>query len=114
MALLHGYDWPGNVRELENVIERAVALTSNRFLSVEDLPARIREGGHGHPAAAASAAGGPVEMVSLRDVEKRHILQVLRALGGNKTRAAEVLGISRRTLIRVAQRFGLGAEMKEE
>ncbi len=114
MALLHGYDWPGNVRELENVIERAVALTSNRFLSVEDLPARICERRHGHPVSAAPAAGGPVEMVSLRDVEKRHILQVLRALGGNKTRAAEVLGISRRTLIRVAQRFGLEAEMKEE
>ncbi|HVP39751.1 MAG TPA: sigma-54 dependent transcriptional regulator [Candidatus Saccharimonadales bacterium] len=108
MDLMMAYDWPGNVRELENVIERAVALTSNRFLAVDDLPPHLRT------RAAPEAGAGPEEQLTLREVERRHILRVLKACGGNKTQAAQVLGISRRTLIRVAQRFGLAGELAEE
>ncbi len=91
------YDWPGNVRELENSLERAMALTSFKEIAVEDLPEKIRK--H-RRAILATATGTPDELISLAEVEQRYVRQVLGAVGGNKTMAARILGIDRRSLYR--------------
>ncbi len=93
---LLAWPWPGNVRELQNCIERAVALTPEETLSVRDLPERMRQ----PRAAAALGLGDAGGFLPLAEVEKRHILAVLEALGGNKSGAAAVLGLDRRTLYR--------------
>jgi transcriptional regulator with PAS, ATPase and Fis domain len=95
--LLVDHDWPGNVRELENTIERAIALTSVNEITVEDLPERIRD----ERRMVTGGSTGPItELVTLADVELRYVRQVLRAVGGNKTMAAKILGIDRRSLYR--------------
>jgi two-component system response regulator HydG len=96
------YDWPGNVRELENCIERAVALTMFERLTIEDMPERIVRVDSREPEV---EAGDPRQMPSLEDLEKNYIQRVLEAVGGNKTRAANVLGIDRRTLYRKLERM---------
>jgi two-component system, NtrC family, response regulator AtoC len=95
---LLAYDWPGNVRELENGMERAITLTTSCEIGVEDLPERI-QARRSAPEVPIAAGFGP-ELVSLDHVEHRHIQQVLVAVGGNKTLAARVLGIDRRSLYR--------------
>ncbi len=91
-AALEAYPWPGNVRELRNVVEKMVVLSHGGDLGTDDIPDDIRS-----PAALASgAAAGD----SLEAAEKAKILAVLDECGGNITRAAEKLGISRRTLHR--------------
>jgi len=97
LAALTGYQWPGNIRELENVLARALALRNGRSLTIRDLPAHIAR--HAGPGARA-VPGVPVAMLTLEEVEKRHILQVLEKCGGNKLKAAVVLGIDRSTLHR--------------
>ncbi len=96
-ARLAGYRWPGNVRELANVIERAVALTRSPRLTVEDLPDHVRVADSGATAALASSAE---DLVPLKEVERRYIRRVMAATGGNKTLAAQILGVDRRTLYR--------------
>jgi DNA-binding NtrC family response regulator len=97
--ILVDYDWPGNVRELENTIERAIALTCVNEISVNDLPDRLRD--HRRIlTATVSAAGRSDELIPLAEVEQRYIRQVLVAVGGNKTMAAKILGIDRRSLYR--------------
>ncbi|HTU03417.1 MAG TPA: sigma-54 dependent transcriptional regulator [Candidatus Sulfotelmatobacter sp.] len=105
LALLCRHSWPGNVRELEHVIERAVILTQNPTLVPQDLPAELQGGGTGD-----SAPLAPI--LSLREMERRHLLLALEQAQGNRTRAAEWLGVTRRTLYRMAARYGidLGAE----
>jgi two-component system, NtrC family, response regulator AtoC len=95
---LLNYDWPGNVRELENCMERAITMTSRTEIAVEDLPARIQV--HRPERMGPAVAGSEPELISLDQVELRHIHQVLLAVGGNKTLAARVLGIDRRSLYR--------------
>jgi two-component system response regulator HydG len=101
---LLAYEWPGNVRELQNCIERAVALTSYEQLTVDDLPEKLRS--------AAADARPPVllvrdsaELVPLEEIERRYILNVLRAVQGNKTSAAQILGLDRKTLYRKLERY---------
>jgi len=94
--LLH-YDWPGNVRELVNCIERAVALTDHEQILVEDLPERIRTAGSSHVIV---ASDDPTELVPLEIVEQRYIARVMDSVGGNKTLAARILGLDRKTLYR--------------
>ncbi len=94
---LLAYPWPGNVRELRNAIERAVALARFDHLRAEDLPERIRRF---EPAHVLVAGDDLEELVSLEEVEKRYILKVMQAAGGNKSLAAQTLGVSRRTLYR--------------
>jgi two-component system response regulator HydG len=95
--VLMAYDWPGNVRELENCIERAVALARFDAITVEDLPAKLRE--H-RPTEVFELGSDPVDMPSMAVVEERYIRKVLAAVGGNKTLAAKVLHLDRRTLYR--------------
>jgi two-component system response regulator HydG len=91
------YEWPGNVRELENCIERAVALSRFEKLTLEDLPERIRTR---KPDSFAMAADDAEQIIPLDELERRYISRALRLLNGNKARAAQVLGIDRRTLYR--------------
>ena len=102
--LLLGYSWPGNVRELENCMERAVALTRGDRISAPDLPAKIRE----HKAKPVMVkTDDPDELPCLEEVERRYIAQVLEVTGGNKSHAARILGVERRTLYRRLDKHGL-------
>jgi DNA-binding NtrC family response regulator len=96
LAILTAYSWPGNVRELENAIERAVALAEGARLTPEDLPQRVRASG----GAAAIIARSREQRLTIRELEREFILQTLREVGGNKSRAAELLGLDRKTLHR--------------
>jgi two-component system response regulator HydG len=105
------YPWPGNVRELQNCIERAVALTQSHRLALEDLPERLLQhvaAGSPSPAMPLTAPG---ELPTMEEVERRHIQRVLRAVNGNKSQAAQVLGFDRKTLYRKLERYG---ELKPE
>jgi len=97
------YPWPGNVRELQNCIERAVALTMREEIGVEDLPEHVRAWRHKRPAL---AAGEPGDFVALEEVDRRHILRVFEAVGRNQRRAAQLLGIDRKTLAGKLARYG--------
>jgi two-component system response regulator AtoC len=96
-AVLLAYGWPGNVRELANVIERAVALSTSSRITVEDLPEHVRMGrtARGRQGVEASA-----DLVPLEEIERRYIRRVLEITRGNKTLAAQILGVNRRTLYR--------------
>jgi DNA-binding NtrC family response regulator len=100
LALLTAYPWPGNVRELEHAIERAVILTQNPTLLPQDLPPDLQALKGSRPAAAA-------EVLPLREMERRHLIFALERAGGNRKRAAEWLGVTRRTLYRMAARYGI-------
>jgi two-component system response regulator HydG len=91
------YDWPGNVRELENCIERAIALSRFEELTIEDLPERIRTYRPDH---FVMTADDVEEIISLDELERRYIARALKLLNGNKARAAQLLGVDRRTLYR--------------
>ena len=106
ITILANYSWPGNVRELRNTIEKMVVLTRGDRLTARDIPANIRE---------AVRAAGPTVVLpsgdtmhggdSLAATEQRMIMATLRKLNGNRTRAAEELGISRRTLHRKLKQY---------
>ena len=91
MRLLRRHTWPGNVRELENTIWRALVLGVGPTVEAGDLPEVLRDPAGARPAPGAGA---------LADVEREHILRTLGSVGGNKARAARVLGLDRKTLYR--------------
>src|SRR5262245_54395197 len=101
------YAWPGNVRELRNAIERAVALTCYEHLVVEDLPDKIRTY---RQTQLLIGSDNPTELVPMEEVERRYIRHVLRAVGGNKTLTARILGFDRKTLYRKLAQYGLEAQ----
>jgi len=103
---LLAYDWPGNVRELENCMERAVALARFDELTMEDLPEKIRQ----YRADRFTMADDASDIISLEELEKRYITRVIKLLGGNKARAAQLLGLDRRTLYRKLEKYDGGAE----
>jgi DNA-binding NtrC family response regulator len=105
VAALAAYRWPGNVRELENTIERLVVFSRGSTIDVADLPFRAAAGPNLHERLF-------VDLPSLDEIERRYLLHVIEQVGGNRTRAAEVLGIDRRTLYRMAERFGI--ELSED
>jgi transcriptional regulator with PAS, ATPase and Fis domain len=105
MALLSRYGWPGNVRELENVIERALALSKDGVILPSDLPPELTQA-HGSQLAVATPGGIADDRPTLAELERRYIELILRETGGNKKRAAEILGIDRRTLYRTLEREG--------
>jgi len=92
---LMGYTWPGNVRELENCLTRAVVMTTGEVIRPEalELGPQSLEGG--------------ARLTTLEDVERDHVTQVLRAMGGHKSRTAEILGVSRPRLDRLIKKYGL-------
>jgi two-component system response regulator HydG len=107
---LLGYTWPGNVRELRNTVERAVALARYETIVVEDLPEKISSYRRSHVVV---ASDDPSELVPMEEVERRYILRVLEAVGGNKTIASQVLGLDRKTLYRKLDRYA-GKDVKPE
>ncbi len=94
---LLNYDWPGNVRELRNLIERAVALTEFEKLIVDDLPERIRDY---RQSTFRIDTSNPAELQTLEAVEQQYIQRVLKSVQGNRTEAASILGVDRKTLYR--------------
>ena len=104
------YQWPGNVRELENVIERAVVLTKNRRIDVEDLPTKLVEAAN-RPSAAADGEYRPMSLKAALDEPERQIIeQALRANNWNRQTTAAVLEINRTTLYKKMKRYGLEAD----
>jgi DNA-binding NtrC family response regulator len=101
VAALSAQPWPGNVRELENTLERLVVETRGATIDVADLPPAFRE--TRAPLETPLFSGLP----TLAEVEKRYLRHVLAEVRGNRSRAAEVLGIDRRTLYRMAERFSI-------
>ena len=89
LLALESYSWPGNVREMQNVVQRAVVMTDGPCVDVQDLPPQMRFAAHG---------GGSRLDLTLAQVEKEHIAAVLSSVGGNKSQAARILGIDRKTL----------------
>lgn len=109
------YRWPGNVRELENCVEAAAALARGRIIELEDLPEQVRH----LPVPADRDLPREVHvplpegvghrgLPTMAEVEERYIQEVLQAVEGNKTQAAEILGFDRKTLYRKLARYGLG------
>ena len=121
LALLARHDWPGNVREFAHAIESAMMLTANDRINVQDLPAMLLESAHGEvaqpdgtdPASAALAGAESTPMAersarfSLDEVLKATVLRTLEDTGGNRRRAAHLLGVSRSTLYRMLARYGV-------
>jgi two-component system response regulator AtoC len=103
LEMLCRHSWPGNVRELENAVERAVAVAKGDVVLPSDLPSEVF-------GAAAPAPGGIIDdRPTLAELEQRYIALVLSECGGNKKKAAERLGIDRRTLYRALERSGVAA-----
>jgi DNA-binding NtrC family response regulator len=96
LAILTAYSWPGNVRELENAIERAIAFARGPLITPDDLPERVRTSG----GASVLIARSVEQNMTIREMEREYILEVLRRTDGNKSRAAELLGLDRKTLYR--------------
>ena len=100
IASLQAYSWPGNVRQLRNVVEKMAVLASSPVLTAEDVPPEVTAAQPAPTAPVSAPEPESAQSGSLADVEKRQILAALAACGNNKTKAAESLGISRRTLHR--------------
>ena len=102
MDSLMAYDWPGNIRELRNVIERGIILAENGLITSRALPREVVEQSQGHAPQPREAGFPPIT-----EVEKRHILRALEAADGNRSQAAYLLGIGRKTLYRKLKEYGL-------
>lgn len=100
-ARLSAYGWPGNIRELRNCMERAVIFARFDEVTAEDLPDRVRASSAAHSMAAIQSS----DLLSLAEVERLHIERVMTAAGGDKTVAAEILGLDRSTLYRKLGRW---------
>jgi DNA-binding NtrC family response regulator len=98
LEMLSGYSWPGNVRELENIVERAITLNTTGLLTSADFAEHFRQ-------TKRTSMVFPRELPPLQEIERQYILHVVRRCNGNMTRAAEVLGIDRRTLYRMVERY---------
>ncbi|MCK5706208.1 MAG: sigma-54-dependent Fis family transcriptional regulator [Candidatus Aureabacteria bacterium] len=99
--ILKEYDWPGNIRELENTIESIVILSKNEKITKKDIPENIIKNTEGH----SSLSSGDM---NVKNQEKELILKALKETGNNKTKAAEILGISRKTIHRKIKEYHLG------
>ncbi len=104
MECLMTYDWPGNIRELQNVIERGVILSENKLITERELPREISDV---LPALSENTPEKDLPFLPLAEMEKKYILQVLRQAEGSRINAADILGISRKTLYRKLKSYGL-------
>jgi two-component system NtrC family response regulator len=104
LALILRYAWPGNVRQLENAIERVVVLANGDSIKPEELPQEVRDS---ESRIAKIDLKLPDEGIDPERVEREILSQALQKLGGNQTRAAQYLNISRKTLIYRMEKFGL-------
>lgn len=104
--LLLNYDWPGNVRELKNVIERAAILCQDKIITEEHLPIELRSTPHEELKTITPHVVSD-EALSLQDIERKHILEILEKFDGNKSKAARVLNISRSTLREKLKQYGI-------
>ncbi len=98
LALLTAYDWPGNVRELENYVKRSMAVCEGAWIQPKDLPAQLR---------LAAPAMTDQKLSQMEDMERRAILKMLEATGGDRVRAAKALGIGKTTIYRKLKEYGL-------
>lgn len=98
MELLLEYDYPGNIRELENIIERVVTLSQGEVIKKEEIPL---------PFSTLPSAGYPSLSEITNQAEREYIIRVLKLTGGNRARAAELLGISRKTLWEKINAYGI-------
>jgi len=103
-ALLARYSWPGNVRELENALGHACMMVEGDLIDVRDFPDTLRK-------PAERELVEDEDLIPLDELQRRHALRVLARVGGNKKRAAEILGIARTTLYQLLAESG--AEQKE-
>jgi len=94
------YPWPGNIRELENVIGNACMLADGKFIDLGDLPDRIR-------IQSSEQSPNDEALFSLEELQRRHVIRVLERVGGNKARAAEILGVGRATIYQLLSRMKL-------
>lgn len=92
------YPWPGNIRELENVIGNSCMMVDGKFIDTNDLPERLRTAFTGNSLI-------DEDLLSLDEVQRRHVLRVLERVGGNKARAAEILGLGRATIYQILARM---------
>jgi two-component system response regulator HydG len=97
------YPWPGNIRELESVIGNACMMVEGSVVDIDDLPESIR-------GPFSDDSSKDETLLSLEELQRRHILRVLQAVGGSKPRAAEILGIGRATLYQILSRMKEGNE----
>ncbi|MDQ7825978.1 MAG: sigma-54 dependent transcriptional regulator [Candidatus Eremiobacteraeota bacterium] len=102
LRVLRGYSWPGNVRELENIMQQLLVLSESDELVVPDLPAHMRY----------TVPQGEMVEKTLAELEHEHIAKTLAHAGGNKTRAAEILGIDRKTLREKLKKYGLEKDVQ--
>ena len=105
--ILANYDYPGNVRELENLIERAVMLSTEAFVDIKDLPEPVVIASERAENDEREARPYPFTQMSLEDIEKKHIGEILKAAGHNKVKAAKMLGLTRPALYRKLKKYGL-------
>jgi transcriptional regulator with PAS, ATPase and Fis domain len=104
---LERFAWPGNIRQLINAIERATILADDRTITIDDLPREVVQAASSTSPPITVAAGGTPK---LEDIERAHIVQVLQQEHGNKARAARALGIHRRKLYRLIDRYRIAAD----
>jgi len=107
IKVLVAYDWPGNVRELESAIEYAALHARGHEIKPEDLPAKTQSAEVREAAARSPLAALFDDLPTVDELERRYLLHVFEVVGGSKTKAAAVMGIDRRTLYRMAERFGI-------
>ena len=107
LAALVEYSWPGNIRQLRSVIERAVAFSDHPEIKLDDLPEDVRNAAHSAQLTHSAAE----RKLTLAEVEREYILEVLRRSRGNKSQAAEWLDVPRRTLYRRLEEYGVAAEV---
>jgi len=103
MSLLQDYHWPGNIRELLNIIRTAVAVCEHNEIQIYDLPSRLSE----EKARDVLKKDESPKTLLLADIEQEHILNILKAANGNKSLAAQMLGIHRDTLLRKLKKYGV-------
>jgi DNA-binding NtrC family response regulator len=103
---LVAYDWPGNVRELESAVEHSVLRARGSEVTAQDLPAKLQSA-ETRAAAQSSLTVLYSDLPSLAELERRYLIYVLDCLSGNRSRAADVMGIDRRTLYRMSERYGI-------